>query len=450
MNNLFHRKRPARHSLAAAAAIVALIAAVPLHSQETKTLTIQQAVALACQNSRDLKLARVQYSVALDEARVDRAAFRPNLYTGAGVAYTSGFPSLPGGGAPSVFQLNYTQTVFDPLLKGQQKAAEERAKNAKLEMDRTRDDVTVRAATAYLELGKVRHSLELLRREGASAEKILEAVRARVAANQELPIEATRSELTLAQIHQRVVTLEDREELLVAQLRDLTGTAEGQPLEVETDETTFDSALGLTQPAAAGQPEGEIVSLALEHDRGIAEAENERAARQRLLHGARWSYFPSVDFVGQYSVLSKFNNYDQFYKRFEQNNVNIGVQLTIPLFAAKTSANIALARSQLNAAELTLSNKRQQVSLEAQQRTRTVRERDAAHEVARLDLRLAQETLQIVQAKFDDGRATLQEVEKARLDEADKWVAFLDANYAREQAQLSLLQATGQLAKLFP
>jgi outer membrane protein TolC len=69
--------------------------------------------------------------------------------------------------------------------------------------------------------------------------------------------------------------------------------------------------------------------------------------------------------------------------------------------------------------------------------------------VARLDLQLAQESLQILQTKFDQGRATLRDIEQARLDENDKWVAFLDAEFSRQQGQLSLLQATGQLAKVF-
>ena len=64
-----------------------------------------------------------------------------------------------------------------------------------------------------------------------------------------------------------------------------------------------------------------------------------------------------------------------------------------------------------------------------QQKARDVRELDAAHEVARLDLKLAQETLQIMQAKFDQGRATLRDIEQARLDESDRWVAFLDAEF---------------------
>lgn len=423
---------------------MALISPYPTQAQDAEKLTLRQAVVLALQNSRELKLARMQYNVALDEARVDRAEFRPNLYTGAGAAYTHGFPSLPGGQAPSVFQLDYTQTLFNPLLKGQQRAAEERAKNQKIEMDRTRDGVIVRTATVYLELAKVKHSLELMRAEEASAEKILEVVRERVGANQELPIEVTRSQLTLARIRERIVKLGDRADILEAQIRDLTAIPESQSIEVDQEEPSFAEALS-AEPAEAG-----MVDLAVRNDRSVAEAENERSAREHILRGARLSYWPTVDLVGQYSVLSKFNNYEDFYKTFERNNFNIGLQVTIPIFAAKTSANVALAKSQLNAAELSLGQKRQEVRLDAQQKFRSVRESDASRDVARLDLQLAQETLQLVQAKFDQGRATLQDVEQARLDESDKWVAFLDADFARQQAQLALLEATGQLAKVFP
>jgi len=425
--------------LSALAVILGLSFAAPARGQDSGKLTMHQAITLALQNSRDLKLARVQYSVALAETGVNRAAFRPNLYTGAGAAYTYGFPSLPGGQAPSVFELDYRQTVFDPLLKGQQHAAEERAKNQKLEMDRVRDDVIVRTAAAYLELGKVQHSLQLLRSEQASAEKIQEVVRERVAANQELSIEITRSDLAAARVLERIVKLEDREEALSAQIRDMTGIPDAQSIEVEQEQPSF----------ATDQQEGEMVSLALQNDRSVEEAENERIARQDILRGARLSYFPTIDLVGQYSVLSKFNNYSEFYKKFERNNVNVGVQITIPLFAAKTSANVALARSQLDAAELTLGNKRQEVRLDIQEKARSVRELDATREVARLDLQLAQQTLQLTQARFDQGRATLQEIEQARLDESDKWVAFLDADFARQRAQLTLLQATGQLAEVF-
>ncbi len=196
--------------------------------------------------------------------------------------------------------------------------------------------------------------------------------------------------------------------------------------------------------------ESELANLAIQSDRGIQEAENDRLARQHILRGAKLSYWPTLSFVGQYSVLAKFNNYTQYYSgQYQANNFAIGVQITIPLFSAKTRANVALAKVELQASELSLGNKRQAVRLDVQQKARDVRELDATREVARLDLKLAQETVELTQAKFDQGRATLRDVEEVRLEENDKWVAFLDADYARQRSQLTLLQATGQLAKVF-
>jgi outer membrane protein len=427
--------------ICSAACTLALFAAAGsalAQAQEDGKLTMRHAVTLALQNSRDLALARLQYTVALNQTSVDRAAFRPNLYTGSGAAYTSGFPSL-GGSPPAVFQMNYDQAVFNPALKAQQQAAEEHANTMKLEVDRMRDDVIVRTATSYLELAKVRHSLELLRSEQASSEKILEVTQERVQANQELSIEVTRSQLTAARIQERIIKLEGRDEALTQQIRNLTGLPDGQAIDVQPEDPGFETDL----------KDAQLLDLGMHSDRDLQEAENDRLARQHILHGAKLGYFGTLSVLGQYSVLSKSNNYLDFYKKFERNNVSVGLQFTIPIFSAKTRANIELAKSELNASELSLGNKRRQVRLDLQQRERNVRELDATREVARLDLKLAQESLQLLQAKFDQGRANLRDIENARLDESDRWVAFLDADFARQQGQLTLLQATGQLAKVF-
>jgi outer membrane protein TolC len=407
-------------------------------AQDPGAITMHQAISLALQNSRDLTLARMQYRVAADAVGVDRSAFMPNLYTGSGAAYTYGFPSL-GGSPPAVFQLNYSQSIFNPALKAQQQAAEEHAKTMKLEIDRTRDDVIVRTASAYLELAKVRHSLELMRAEQVSAEKIVGVTRDRVAANQELAIEITRSELTAARVQERIIKLEGRDAALTQQLRDLTGIFDTQPLQVINEDASF----------ATDMQASELQNLALQSDLGVQEAENDRAARQHILRGAHLSYWPTFEVVGQYSILSKFNNYDEYYNRFQRNNISAGVQINIPLFSAKTRANVALAKSELSASELALGMKRQEVRADVLQKERNVRELNASREVARLDLKLAQQTLDVSEAKFEQGGLTLRDIEQSRLDESDKWVAFLDSDFALKQSQLTLLQATGQLAKVF-
>jgi outer membrane protein len=460
MNKTAHRGKETK-SWVAAAALAALLWANAARGQNpssnSRTLTLQEAIRLALQHSPDMRLAQAQYDVALGAARVDRASFHPNLYTGTGLAYTHGFPSLPGGQAPSIFELDYQQTIFNPQLRGQQHAAEDRAKNQKIEMDRVHDDIVVRTATAYLDLADVQHSLQLLQTEQTSSQTILQIVQQREKANLALPIDVTRSELTLARINENTVKLQDQEKSLETQLRQLTAIPEDQPIQTSPEVPAFADSSGLPGETAQQisvtppslESEGNLIDLAVQSDRFVKEAENEREAREQEYHGARWSYFPTIAIVGEYSILSKFNNYTEFYKSFERNNVNVGVQVTVPIFAAKTSATIALAKSQLNQADLEVGQRERQVRRDIQQKIDNVRELDASREVARLDLQLAQQNLQLEQDKFNDGRATLQEIEQSRLDESQKWVAFLDADFAREQAQLVLLEATGQLAKVF-
>jgi outer membrane protein TolC len=94
-------------------------------------------------------------------------------------------------------------------------------------------------------------------------------------------------------------------------------------------------------------------------------------------------------------------------------------------------------------------NKRAQVSLDVRHKARQAREMDTGREVARLELELAQQNLQVLQSQFQQGRASIRDLETAQLDESEKWLLFLDADIARQKAELDLLRTTGQLAQTF-
>lgn len=431
-------------SLALLQALTLCIAQVG-QAQEDRPLTLRQAITLALRNSREVSLAQVQYDVARGEVGIDRAPFLPNPYAGTGLEYTYGFPLIEGGHAPALLEVDYLQTLFNSMWKKQQHAAEERTKNRKLELERTRDDVIVRVASIYLEIGKLRRSLELMDNEEASGEKILDVVRKLIAVDEEPAIEATRSELLRARIQQRLVRMQDRDQNLEAELRDLTAFPDGQSIQVENDEQSFADSLNANVAALREN----LVTLGVKNDPGVAEAENERAARKALYRGAFLSYFPTADLAGRYGVLSKFNNYGQFYEAFQPINVEAGISITIPLFASKTAANVTLTKRQLEEAEVTLDIRRHQALVDIETKLRQLRELEADREVARLDLQVAQESQQEEQAKFDLDSATLQEIEQARLYSSDKQIALLDADFACQQAQLVLLEATGQLSKVF-
>jgi outer membrane protein TolC len=404
----------------------------------SRNLTLKEAVNLAVANSRDLALARLQYGVMQRQIGVARSAFLPNIYTGTGVAYTSGFPLLEGGGAPAIFSLSYTQQIFNPPLKGEQRAAEQRAEEQRLSMDDVRDMVMSRAALDYLELAKVRHALELMHGERTSAGRILDATRERADTGRELPIEVIRAQLTTARVEQRIAQLEDRDDSLTGELRDMMGLPGDEMIVVSTEEI----------PGAAAEISKDVVSEAMANNVELKQAQTELRAREFKLKGEQGARWPAFSLTGQYNVLSKINNYTDFFNKFQRNNVIFGVTVQIPIFASRTSSAVAFAQADLNAATLALQKKRSELSLDVRRKARLVREAELSGEVARLELQLAQENVRVLQAQFDGGRGSLKDLEAAHIEENDKWLAFLDANYSRQHAQLELLHTTGQLAQV--
>jgi outer membrane protein len=402
-------------------------------------LTLKRAIELALQNSKDIQVARLQASIADRSAMITKSQFLPNLYAGSGAGYTYGIPETPGGRAPALFNVTYTEQVFNEPLRGQAKELQEQAKSQKILLEDTRNSVIARTAAAYLELVMVRHSLDLLRKEQDSADKILSVTKEREGEGFELPVEVTKSQLTKARVVQRILQLEGREDELAVFLRSQTGLAEDTALDVAPEDL----------PGEAEQEGANLVAMAMESNTSLLADQAEVRAKEFRLIGEKRAYYPTLEFVGVYSLLAQFNNYDQFFKTFQRNNFNAGVQMQVPIFSAQTKANIALAQVNLDVARNNLANKKTEVSAAVRQKTRHVRERDAAKEVARLELQLAQQDVAVLQSQFGEGKVNLREVERARLEENERWMAYLDANFQRQQAQLDLLQTAGQLDKVW-
>lgn len=402
-------------------------------------LTLKRSIDLALQNSKDIQLAKIQARVADNSANMTKAEFLPNLYAGSGAGYTYGLPETPGGRPPSIFSLTYTEQVYNGPLRGLAKEQQEQAKAQRLMLEDTRNVVMQRVATGYLELVKVRHSLELLRKEKDSADKIVAVTQERQGEGYELPTEVTKAQLTKAQVVQRILQLEGRQDELEVFLRNQLGLAPEQAIEVTPEEL----------PGSAEQAGANLVALATQGNISLAFAESDVKAKEFRLAGEKKGYWPTLELVSIYSVLEKysFRNYSNIYNNFNYNNLNVGVNINVPIFSAKTRANVALAQASLDAAKLNLVSKRSQVSAEVRQRSRKVQETEAAKEVARLELQLSQQSLAVLQSQFDEGKANLRDVEKARLDESEKWMTYLDANFHRQEAQLALLKTAGQLEK---
>lgn len=411
-----------------------------LASPTPVVLTLKRSIELALQNSKDIQLAKIQTRVADETAAVSNSEFRPNLYAGSGAGYTYGLPETPGGRPPSIFNITYTQSVLNGPLRGLAKEQEEQARAQRIALDDTRNAVMVAVATAYFELMKVRHSLDLLRKEKDSAQKIVEVTQQRQSEGFELPVEVTKAQLTRAQVVERILQLEGRQDELEVYLRNQLGLVPDQSIDITAEEL----------PGAAEQEGANLMAMASLNSPRVAFAESDVKAKEFRLIGEKKGYWPTLELVSVYDVLAKFNfrNYANIVNSFRYNNLNAGINVQMPLFSSKTRAKVALAQADLDAARINLAGKRNQVSAEVRQRSRKVQQTEASKEVARLELQLAQQNVAVIQSQFGEGKTNLRDVEKARLDENEKWMNFLDATFQRQQAQLELLRAAGQLDKV--
>jgi outer membrane protein len=422
-------------AILAGLALTATIASAQQEQQPTP-LTLRQAVAQAVQRSHDVAAARLRYEAAQRETSVSRSQFTPNVVAGSGVAYTNGFPLAAGGGAPALASVTFNQTLLDPMARSDIRAGQQREEQMRVALDGTRDAVITRVASAYLELVKVR-SRELLLSERAGAARILAYMHQRVDAGLELPIEITRAQLTAAKIEQAIARQENGADALSDQLRADLGLASDQLINVAPADL----------PAVA-EPDAVFVERAVQNNVDVKQAAAERQTSLVRLQGEQGSRWPTLSILGQYNVLAKFNNYDQFFSKFQRNNVIAGVQVRIPIFASRSSPGIAAAQANFKAAQSAFDARRGEVSLDVRQKMRQRRETDAAREVARLELELAQQNTAVVQSQFNQGRSTLRDLEAAQLEQNDKWLAFLDSDFTRQQAQLALMKVTGQVAQL--
>jgi outer membrane protein TolC len=86
-----------------------------------------------------------------------------------------------------------------------------------------------------------------------------------------------------------------------------------------------------------------------------------------------------------------------------------------------------------------------QIELNIHQQYQQLRKVQTAKELADADLDYAREALSVVMSQMKEGRASLRQLEEARVVENEKWLAFYDAQFAAERARLALLKETGAL-----
>jgi outer membrane protein TolC len=403
---------------------------------ETRSLTLRQAVEIALKENPDLVLARLDEQKAQGAVRVAKDPFVPKFYAGSGLAKVWGYPSSIEGAAPSIVQTRTDMALFNRSKSFELARVRENARGASITTQSKSDEIAYQTASLFLDAQQIARSVQALKPETESLQRVSESVKVRIDEGRALPIESKRVAADLARAQQRYEAASDDLEYAQASLAVVLGYPAGDRVQPVEDDRK-----------AAEVPDSEQAAReqALQNNKELRRLESQMQAKGfevREYQSARW---PVVDLVAQYALFAK-SNYQAFFTNVQRNNAELGVAITVPLLTGTAAKGLA-SQAQLDILELRaqMNQTRNRIELDTQKSYQELQKAGSAQNVARLDLDYAREQVSVLLAQLGEGRATQQQVDDARLNEQEKWIVFYEAQHSVEKARLGLLRQTGTL-----
>lgn len=401
-------------------------------------LPLQRAIALALAHSTGSAIANADLQRTYASYREIRNSYLPQLLVGSGLGWSYGFPLSLEGAAPALVNVVAQSTVFNPAQHQFMNAARTEWQASQLQSKDQRNAIIQEAVLSYAELAKWEARLAQLQSDETQAQQMEKAVAQRAQEGVDSGVDLNKARLTSARVRLHMAQARGSADVLRRHLAELTGL----PLSsIELAPETIPalppvaSEDNLPDRAVATSP---MIKFAEQH--ALAESMRASAEHRALL--------PSLDFAFQYARLSTYNNYDLYFpNHYQPNNVTIGMAFRLPVFSASQRARAQAADAEALKAKKQAEASRNQVAEETLKLQRAAEQLDAAREVAQLEYQLAQSGLDAAQTRVDAKTGTLHELADARVQAAERYLLFQDADFEYQRVRLNLLRATGDLEK---
>jgi outer membrane protein TolC len=422
--------------------VAAWVVALPLtllaqdsSSGKDKPLAFRTAIELAIRNSTTTSLSQADLQRARAIVSQTHNAFLPQVVMGSGLGGSYGFPLSLEGAAPSIFNVNFQGDLINLAQRNFVKAAKSDVDVTAAQNADRRNDVMMETAVDYMQLDLLDSSLTIQKEQQQSAQKFQDIVAQRIQAGLDSQVEGTRAKLAGARTRLDIAQTQAAADQLRLRLAQLTG------LPVAAIRTSTE-----TIPEMPPVPQDEdLPGEALKNNPLVKVADAAAQAKEFRAQGERKQLYPSVDFVGQYAVLARFNNYDQFFQKFQRNNMTAGVAIRFPFFNPVQRAAAEAAKADAVKSRKEAQGVKEQVSTDTLKLQRSVEQLAAAREVAQLEHQLALSDIDSTHAKIESGGASLKDEENARVAEHQRYTAYLNSRFELDRAQIQLMRQIGQL-----
>jgi outer membrane protein TolC len=360
-------------------------------------------VDLALRNSTQVRIsaADVQHAEAAVMLSVD--AYKPSFSVGSTLGYSYGFPV----GQPSVYNIAAQSLAFSFSQPKYIRAARAGLVAAQLQLKDNRQQVILDTALDYIELTTVNQQVSALDQETGFVSQLIGIETDRVNAGVDSKVELTQAHLTGL-----------------------------KPGDLVSEPQTIPTAPEIS--GAGGIEDNSNVKAAY----ASAQSKFYTAAGD-----ARQNNRPVFGFGGEYNRYAKFNNYNEYYLRFQHNNFNVGIQITVPLFDASKRAKAKVSSAEAAQASAQADQVRDQTGEQVLQLEKSAVELAAQEQVAELQNELAQDQLDTIttQLRLGSGGPLPKDEQAARIRERSYFVDMLATRFQLTQARLSLLRSMGKI-----
>jgi outer membrane protein TolC len=299
------------------------------------------------------------------------------------------------------------------------------------------DEAAYRVASLYFDADQYARSLAAVERQMESLNRVRDLTAVRVSEGRELPIESSKANLKLMQAQQRQIELTDTIADAETSLAQALGFDPGDRVRPAPEERRL-----------TGQIESEegAIQQALENNRDIRRLESNLQAKNLEVKSYKAERLPKANLIAQYALLSRFNNYDKFFPRFQRNNFELGISFEVPILTGRSAtAYVVQAQTDIEKIRTEIGRTRVRITADLQHAYREIHRAETAQRLARADLDLARDQLTLDLTRYDEGQVTMAQVEASRAAEQEKWIVYYDTQHALEVARITILRQTGTL-----
>ena len=410
----------------------------PGPQSENQVLTLQEAVRMALAHSPEVSLAGAQALRAGEAVRETRSLKLPQVSTGTGAAVNNGYPLSFEGAAPSIVQISASQAILSKKNSSLIKQAEEAGKSSGFGAESARDDVASKTALTYYQLHQARKRIEIASARLEILKNQQEQVGILFAAGRVIKHEADQAEHAVFAAQNQLNAAQEQAQLAEKELREFTGFS--QIASIKTVEPQIENPIFDT-------PSDTIYLRALECTPEILKSKADLKAKEMHVEAEKAERLPKLEIVGEYAVFSKVNNYADYYKSFSRNNFLLGASIQVPVFNGfRTSSRVAESRHEVSEANYRLESQKSDLKLNIERSSSALRIAQGDSAVARSDVKIAEDMVQLNQTLLDTGRISPKDMDDSRSLLQQKQMALLQAEELLFQRKLELLRVAGSIS----